>query len=104
MAIQLKTLTPITFTSGVRVPASTDHIAVTSLTIQADDDNTGNIYVGDVTVTAATGLELIGGNTCEITGDQVGRGGAEEFFLDEVFLISSTTGAQAELACFRRKP
>jgi len=102
MAIKIQTLPNITGI-GTAPQVNPNHIAVTSLTLQSEDDNTGDIYIGDSSVTVGTGLILVPGATAEITADGIGKGGADEFFIDEVYLISSTSANVVRAAAFRRR-
>lgn len=103
MAIKLVTLPAVTLASATPTKVSNTHIAITSLTIQAEDSNTGNVYFGDDTVNSTDGFFIMPGNTAEITADSFGRGGTEELFLDEVYLYTDTAGNSVRLGAFRRR-
>jgi len=101
VAIKLVTLPAITGI-GTATPVSSDHIAVTSLTLQSQNDNVGSIFVGGPNVTIATGLIVDEGDVTVITADNIGVG-SEEFFLDEVFVISGTASNTVRAAAYRRR-
>lgn len=103
MAIKLVTLPAVTLAASTATQVSTQHIAVTSLTIQAEDGNTGNVYFGDSSVNSTDSFFIMPGNTGEITADSMGRGGTDEFFLDEVYIYSDTGGNSVRLGAFRRR-
>lgn len=104
MAVKIVTLNPVTITTGgVAEQAGSAATPVTSMTLQAEDTNTGNVYIGGSNVTAANGQALTPGNTCEITADSIGRGSAEEFLINEVWINSSTSGNVVRIAVFQRR-
>lgn len=103
MAIRLETLPVITMSSSnVPVQLSSTATRVTSVTIQADRTNSASIYLGDSSVTTSTGMEIVPGETAEVTADNV-RAGSEEFLLSDLYLVSGTSGMIARAAVFRRK-
>lgn len=105
MAIQLVTLPPVTVVSaGTAVVVYTPRLAVTSVTIQAAFGNTGNIYLGDASVTTVNGQSIPPGDVAVIQGDNAPTGRTEEFFLDEVYLNADTSGNSARIIGFKRKP
>lgn len=104
MAVKVQTLPPVTVASaGTAVAVGSTAIAVTSLTIQAEDDNTGSLFIGDATVSSTNGLELVPGATAEITADSIGRGQSEEFYINEIYVNATTSGDTARAAAFRRR-
>jgi len=102
VAIKIETL-PVITGIGTAKKVSTDSIAVTSLTLQAEQDNVGDIYVGDSNVTISTGLIVAPGDATAITADTFGRGETEEFFINEVFVISITAANKVRAVVFRRR-
>lgn len=103
MSIKLVTLPALTLSAGVATKISTEHVGVTAISFQADDSNVGNIYIGDSTVTSSTGMILSKGNTASLSGDS-SRGWSEEFHLDEVYVVASSSNDIVRLSCFKRKP
>lgn len=102
MAVKIATLPVVTVvSSGTAVPVHPSLLYVTSITIQADYTNVGNIYVGDSTVTTLNGLEIPPGDAAEITADN-SKAGSEEFDISQIYINSSTTGNKAKIAVFRR--
>jgi hypothetical protein len=104
VAVQLVTLPLVTIAAGGTAERlSSSGIAVTAVTIQASLDNTGSIYVGDSTVDADTGIVVAPGDACTVEAP-VGRHGPEEIVLNEIYVVSSTTGDSCRVAAFRRRP
>lgn len=104
MAIKLKTGTVVTVTTaGTRVQISSQVRAVSSILIQGDESNKGNIYLGDDTVTASNGQAIGPGKGAEISGDQR-PSGTEELFINELYLDASKDGDKARISYFIRKP
>ena len=100
MAIEIQTLPALTGIGAAT--ALGEHIAVSSVTIQSQNDNVGSVYVGDSTVTISTGLIIDEGDATIITADMIGSS-SEEFYLDEIFVISATAGNTVRVAAFRRR-
>lgn len=104
MAKKLKTFPVVTCTvSGDPYPAFPTTYFVDSLTIYAEVTNTGNVYVGDSSVSSATGIPIAPGDTAEIDLDMGSKAG-EEISLDDVFVVSSTSGNKVRLTALVRKP
>lgn len=101
--IKLSTLPPVTLASaGTATPVSTTSLRVTSLTIQSDKSNTASMYLGSDSVTVASGLEIVPGETAEVTADNV-RAGSEEFDVSEIYLITGTSGQMFRAGVFIRR-
>jgi hypothetical protein len=101
MAVILQTLPTVsTASSDVPLVVNNQHILVSSILIQADQDNTDSIYVGDVNVTSLTGVELMPGDSATIEVDLERN---SELYLDEVYIISPSTLQKARLSVFRRR-
>lgn len=103
MAGLLQTFPLITLVANVPQKLSSDHIAVTSLTVQAEDGNIGNIYIGDENVTTTSGIILAEQDPAVVRVGNRGHG-AEEFYIDEVWVVTSTSGNKCRVAAFRRRP
>jgi hypothetical protein len=104
MAVKLTTISPLTLSlANTPTAVSANAIAVTSLTIQSDKNNTASIFVGDASVDVNSGMEIVPGETAEITADNVGRGGSEEFLISEVYIVTATTGQIVRAAAFTRR-
>lgn len=103
MAGLLTTFPQLTLVANTPQPLSTDQIAVTSVTVQAEDGNVGNIYLGDSSVTTSTGIILAEQDPAVI---EVGNRGhsAEEFYLNEVYVVSGTSGNKCRISAFKRRP
>lgn len=107
MAVEPFNLTPITITVAntavsVDTGASTDR-PVTSVSIQADKDNTGDIVIGGLGVTTTNGIQLGPGDVVEFEGDNA-KHGAEELLLSSIYINSATSGNSARVIAFRRTP
>jgi len=104
MAVQLQTLDPVTVVSaGTAYPLSAVHTAVTSVTIQAEFTNVSKLVVGASNVSSANGVEVPPGDTALIMVPERGKA-SDEFFLDEIFITSTTSGDKARIVAWRRKP
>ena len=105
MAIKLQTLPAVTgigTATAISPPPGIDELRVTSLTLQAENGNTGSVYVGDEDVTTSTGLILDEGDAMVVTADMIGSS-SEEFMVNEVYVISATGTNTVRAACFRRR-
>jgi hypothetical protein len=103
MAGLLKTFPQITLVANVPQKLAVDHIAVESLTVQAEGGNIGDIYIGDSTVTVNSGVILAERDPALIKYGQRGHG-SEEFYVDEIYVVTGTTGNKARVAAFVRRP
>lgn len=104
MAVQLQTYDPITVTvANTAYPLSSEHIAVVSVTVQAEFTNTSKILVGSSNVSSSNAIEVPAGDTALIMTPQR-PSGSEEFYLDEVFVTSTTSGDKARVVAWKRKP
>lgn len=89
---KLKALGKVTVTTaGTRVQITSSDIRATSVTIQADAANTGDMYVGDSTVASNKALTLDARESVSLNGDTV-AGNTEEFNLSEIYVDSSVNG------------
>lgn len=103
MAIKLETVAPISLAiSNNPYQLSADPLRVVSVTISADAANTAKIYIGDETVTASSGIELSPGESAVIS-TPLRPSGSEEFLLNEIYVVASTSGQLARAAVWRRK-
>lgn len=102
MAVILTTFPQLTLTANVAQPLSLDHLAVASATVQAEDGNIGNIFIGASGVTTSTGVILAEQDPAVIEAGNRGHG-SEEFYLDEVYVVSGTTGNKCRVAAFVRR-
>lgn len=103
MAVKIETIPTVAIvTGGTAVPVSAQSLHVTSVTIQADSANVGDVYFGDSTVTAINGQAISAMDTIQIEGPVGPRGYAEEFDLSKTFINSSTSGNKVRVIAFRR--
>lgn len=103
MAVLLKTIKKVTVAvAGTRQRLSESRQLVSSCTIQSFHTNTGYQYVGDYTVDANNGQEFGPGDIAEIDAPQGSRG-PEEFDLYDVFVDSTTNGAEFRISAWTRK-
>ena len=103
MAVKLTTTAAITVAAaGTAVTVSAINRAVSSVIIQAEDGNTGNIFVGDSTVDSSNGIILTPGEATEISGDDR-RSGLDELILSDVFVDAATNGDAVRVAFFARR-
>jgi hypothetical protein len=78
-------------TAGTRVQLSSTPTIVYGLSIQAKAANSGNIYVGDSTVSSSNGHILDAGVELELVPPQI-RGIDGEMLLSDVYLDADTNG------------
>lgn len=99
MGQHIKTLSVVTVaTPGTRVQLSaTPVLDSASIIIQADTANTGNVYVGDVTVTSLNGILLPPGAAISLDGDEVG-GNYLQIDADKVYIDAATSGNKVRVA------
>lgn len=104
MARKLKTF-PVVTCSVANQPERlyTTTYWVLTVTVYANSANTGNIYVGDDAVTSTTGVPVAPGDTCEIDME-IGGKNFDEISLDDIYIVSSTTGNSARVIAVVRKP
>jgi hypothetical protein len=103
MAIKIATFPAVTLTSGQATACYGSALALHTLTIQAEDNNTGNIYVGDETVSTTSGVIVPPGGSVDITASVLNQGRSEEFLISEVYCTTGTTGNKVRLIGFRRR-
>ena len=104
MAVQLQTLDPVTVVSaGTAYPLSSTHTAVISVTVQAEFTNVSKIIIGAANISSSNGIEVPPGDTALVMIPERGKA-SDEFFLDEVFITSTTSGDKARVVAWRRKP
>jgi hypothetical protein len=92
MAMIIKTFARTVTTAGTRVPLSTTAIYTTAFMIRANANNTGNIYVGDSTVSASNAPPLYADETNEKEGQTVSRGKIQTFNLAKIYIDASVNG------------
>ena len=92
MSLLLKTFARIVTTAGTRVQLSTVSIPTTAFLIQANSNNAGLIYVGDVTVEAANSPYLTAGAVNSKEGQPVSRGVIQTFDLSKIYIDASVSG------------
>lgn len=103
MALIIVTLSPVTVSSaGNAVQLSSSSIFTSSATIQADVDNSGNIYIGDSSVTSSNGIELKPGDVYEFSGDDI-RGIGEQIDLSDLYVDAATSNDSVRVTYFKRK-
>jgi len=85
-------VTKVTVTAiGTEVPLSATALYSSHVVIHADSTNTNNIYVGDSTVTAATGMPLAPGEKLYL-GDLIRKDSNEAFDLTKIYIDADTNG------------
>lgn len=103
MAVKPKTLPPVTVqVAGQRKKLSETSILVYGATIQSLAANTGTQYIGDETVTSNNGHPFGPDDTVEVDPPPSSKG-QEQFDLSEVYVDSSTSGAQFRISAWIRK-
>lgn len=103
MAVLLKTIKKVTVQqAGQRQRLSSEHIMVSSVTVQSFRTNTGYQYIGDSTVDSNNGQEFGAGDVAEVDGPPSPRG-QEEFDLFDVYVDSSIAPAEFRITAWIRK-
>jgi len=103
MAVKLVELAPITITAtGVPESISASADFYVELTIQSDDDNSGEIRFGSSTVTTTRGPVLTAGNSAVLEAPRGPNGQAEEFVISDIFIVG-TIGDVVELVGWRKR-
>lgn len=104
MALALKQATKTISVAGTAEPIFPSHIPATSITIQADSLNTGDVYIGNSDVDSTNGFALCPGGSYPLTGDQI-RGITEGMYLDEIYADTDTNDNKIVIIYFvRHKP
>ena len=103
MADKLHTLPAVTISAaGTRVQITTVETGAVSVIIQGDADNTGSIFVGDSSVTAASGIEIVANETVEISPPGV-NGAREGLILSDLYVDADTSGNKARISYLKRR-
>lgn len=103
MAQKLNTGAVITVAAaGTAVTISATEIPVTSVIIEADASNTGNIYIGDSSVDATNGITAVPGESINVSTDDIPRQ-ADEFILSDIFVDADTNDNKARIAYVKRR-
>lgn len=103
MALKVKTIAVTVTTAGTRVPISATKIYTSSFNVEADPNNTGNGYVGDVTVTAtgATQGSIVSAQR-DFSATAPTSGRTEELDLSQQYLDADTNGNVYVISYFVR--
>lgn len=101
MAAKIATLTAVTVAAaGTAQPLSATSLPVNSIIVQAATANTGNVFIGDSTVSATNGITLIPGETYSITITAMGR--TDEIDTATVYVDAATNGDKVRVSVIRR--
>ena len=73
----------------------------TSVVIQAQKDNTGDMYIGDSTVDSTNGIELQPGQSLTVEGEWIG-GTQESFNLADIWVDAATSGDEVRIIYVKR--
>jgi hypothetical protein len=94
MSIQVFNLaTSVTMTSSnTPYPLSSTQLMVSSVTIQADFNNTGRVAFGGSNVTPSNGAEIPPGDSASV-GDEYRAGHTDEIDLNKLYVTSSVAGS-----------
>lgn len=89
--------------AGSAEQISTSAIAVTSIYIEADKDNTGNIYVGDSNVSSARyTAKLAAGEGVTLKADQIPRQD-DELILSDYYIDADVNAESAQISYIKRR-
>lgn len=101
MAIKPVTSSVVTVASaGTAVAVSATATPITSILIEADRANTGNIFVGDSAVDSTNGTELTPGGSISYQSDEPQT---DEFILSDFFVDAATNGDKARVHFTKRR-
>lgn len=103
MAQKLFTGSVVTVASaGTAEQIDSTQIPVTSIFIEASDTNTGNIYIGDSTVSSSDGIPLAAGQSLSLGSDMIPRQ-ADELYLSDLYIDADTNGNEARISYIKRR-
>lgn len=92
MPTSLKQLAAQTLSSGGTAQALTGTVTVCqAILITADTGNAGTVYIGDADVDSTNGIPVAAGASVRITGPQLGKGGADDMDLSEIYWDGTTS-------------
>ena len=92
MPSKLKQLSAQTLASGGTAQALSASVIVTqSLLITAESGNAGSVYIGDSNVDSTNGIVLAAGTSVRITGPELGKGGADDMDLSQIYWDGTTS-------------
>jgi len=97
----LPAVTIVTAGTRVQLTPGANPFANTII-VTASPANSGTVYVGDSTVTAANGQPLSPGESYVISTPSI-RGTDEDFFISDVWLDASISGSTARVAYISRR-
>jgi hypothetical protein len=101
VAIELVTFPVVDLANSNQAYAlASSHIFVTSVTIQAEFNNTAKIALGGSSVTPSTGIEIPPGDTATI---EIDKSQNSEIYIDEIYLTTSVAGQAARVTAFKRR-
>lgn len=89
-------------TAGTREAVSADALPVSAVVVQAPSTNSGNIFVGDSTVSSSKGLALAAGESITITSSLV-NGTHEELILSDIYVDTATNGNKVQVSYLARR-
>lgn len=93
MAQLSKPLAPVTVvTAGVRVQITASASGCSGIIFQANDANTGKIYIGDNTVTSSNGIFIGPGQTYVVSSQSLDGVMDAELILSDYYLDADTSG------------
>lgn len=95
---KLVTLLLTNVAAGSELQFSTSEVLTPMIVITAPAANTGNMYVGDSTVTSANGLELPKGGAPVIIKAPVVNGHQQMFDLSKLYFDAATSGDKLRVA------
>lgn len=105
MAQLSKILSPVSVASaGTRVRLTTSKLGASGIIFQANASNTGNIYIGDVTVTSSNGMALAPGDTLTISSQSLDGIMDSELLLNDFWLDADTAGNSVRVQYLTARP
>lgn len=92
MATRLKTFRKVLGSGSAEVLTSS-RVLTRGFLIRAEENNVGDIHIGDSTVTALTGMFLHADETNDKYAGNVARGYTREYDLNKIYLIGTSGDA-----------
>lgn len=99
--LKLAQLEQLTLAANITTPISGISIASYSLIITADASNSGNLFIGDSSVTITNGIPIEPGNTLTLATPERDR--YTEIDLADIYIITGSTGNKARVSYLRRR-
>lgn len=102
MAVKIRTVAVTVTTAGTAVPILASRFATPAFIVESAVTNSGNIYIGDATVSSANSNRMGAGIGKSFEGPDI-SGVTEEIDLAQVYINADTNGCVAYVTYFVRE-